>query len=179
MHDEQNGRGIDRRSDGGNARGARVTAPVTSLLDGWRDIVEDTRCLVAITEALPDSCDCRLGSGRCASCAALAASFPDHCRMCTSRVRALSPRIAVILNDTLRCLPFAGPAQAQQTVLLQRFLRDVARAMIQLLRAADAMQYATGDFRHGCRTEHILGLKRLVGRLGDAVDGARQQLHAL
>ena len=156
-----------------------VTARLNRLLGGWRDIVEDTRRLGAMAEALPDSCDCRVGGSRCACCAALAHAFPDQCRTCTSHARALSPRIALVLDDTLRYLPAVESVVPQQTAPLQRSLRDVARAMIQLLRGADAMQSATGDFKHGCRTEHIVGLKRLVRRLVDAVESAHEQLRAL
>ena len=156
-----------------------VTARLNRLMGGWRDIIEDMRRLRAMAEALPDACDCKVGGGRCASCAALRRAFPDQCRTCTSHARALSPRIAAILDDTLRYLPTVESVRSPQTVLLQRPLRDVARAMIQLLRGVDAMQSATGDFRRGCRTEHIVGLKRLVLRLNDAIDGAHQQLRAL
>lgn len=149
-----------------------VAARLNRLTAGWRDITEDTRRLGAMAEALPDSCDCKVGGGRCASCTALGHAFPDQCRTCTSHARALSPRIAAVLDDTLRYLPTVESVESAETVLLQRLLRDVARAMIQLLRGVDAMQSATGDFSHGCRTEHIVGLKRLVSRLRDAIDRA-------
>ena len=155
-----------------------VTARLNRLLGGWRDIVEDTRRLGAMAQALPDSCDCQAGGGRCACCAVLSRAFPDQCRTCTAHARALSPRIATVLDDTLRYLPAVVSVVPQQT-MLQRSLRDVARAVIQLLRAVDTMQSATGEFRHGCRTEHIVALQRHVGRLVDAVEGAHQQLCAL
>ena len=156
-----------------------VTARLNRLMGGWRDIIEDMRRLRAMAEALPGCCDCKAGGGPCACCAALGHAFPDQCRTCTSHARALSPRIAIVLDDTLRYLPAVESVRSPETVLLQRSLRDVARAMIQLLRGVDAMQSATGDFKHGCRTEHIVGLKRLVLRLNDAIDGAHQQLRAL
>ena len=156
-----------------------IPARPNGLLGGWRDIVEDTRRLRTMTEALPDSCDCQPGGGRCACCAVLSHAFPDQCRACTAHARARSPRIATVLNDTLRYLPAVQSIVPQQTVLLQRSLRDVARAMIQLLRAVDTMQSARGEFRHGCRTEHLVGLKRQVGRLVDAVESAHRQLCSL
>lgn len=156
-----------------------VTARLNRLLGGWRDIVEDTRRLGVLAEALPDSCDCKVGGGPCTCCAALGRAFPDQCRTCTFHARALSPRIAGVLDDTLRYFPAVTSVVPRQMPELQRSLRDVERAMIDLLRGADTMQSATGEFRHGCRTEHVAGLKRLVRRLLDAVERAHGQLRAL
>lgn len=51
--------------------------------------------------------------------------------------------------------------------------------MLETVHGAETMQSATGQFRHGYRTEHVMGLKRLVRRLVDAVERAHQQLRAL
>lgn len=154
-------------------------ARLNRLMGGWRDIVEDTRRLRALSDALPNSCDCKAGGGRCGCCASLGHSFPDQCRTCTSHVRSLSPAIANVLDDTLRYLPVVESVVPQQIASLQRSLRDVACAMVQLLRGADAMQSATGNFTHGCRPENVAGLKGLVGGLSDAVEWAHEQLRSI
>ena len=156
-----------------------VAPHLNRLMGGWRDIVEDTRLLRKIAEDLPDTCDCQPGGGRCRCCTTLSHPFPEQCRTCTAHARALSPRVATVLDDTLRYLPAVQSVVPRDTVALQRSLGEVARAMIQLLQVVDTMQSATGKFRHGCRPEHIIGLKRQVGRLADAVESAHRLLRAL
>ena len=149
------------------------------LMGGWRAIVEDSRRMVAIAAQLPDSCDCADAAHPCECCATRAPAFPEHCRMCADHFRHLAPRVSTVLDDTLRYLPAIETLTAADSVQLRQSFPAVRRAISQMLATVDAVQSATGDFRHGCRTQHVVTLKESIDRVAQAVEDAHKQLRAL
>ena len=152
---------------------------INPLMGGWRDIVEDTRRLAALVGGLPEACDCTVGGLRCECGATHERAFPDHCRTCAAHARHLSAHLVHVLDDTLRYFPARQSIAHGASGELQPALRDVALGMIRLLRSMDALQAATGEFRHGCRTEHLAAVKRVTRRLVEAVEAAHARLCAL
>ena len=152
---------------------------INPLMFGWRDIVEDTRRLAALVGGLPEACDCTVGGLRGECCTTHERAFPDQCRTCAVHARQLSAHVVHVLDDTLRCLPAVQSIAHGANGELQPALREVAVGMIRLLRTMDALQAATGEFRHGCRTEHLAAVKRVTRRLVEAVEGACARLCAL
>ncbi len=145
------------------------------LLGGWRDIADDTRRLVKGLRALPDGCQCGDGhahlAGRCPCCEANAT--PDErCIDCAVLVRTVQWQLDVVVDDALR---FLDPAEG----LVAQHVGDAVHAAVGQLRdeligfvgVFRAIQSAAGQFRSGCRSDHLTRLKELGEVLGARASG--------
>lgn len=148
---------------------------VNRIMGGWRDIVEDTRRLNAIAQALPDGCECRPGA-TCDCCVQLERPFSGQCRTCAVKIQQLSERLKQVLDDTLRYLP---PIKERAELLdIQQHLQHVVSTLLRLLRVLRQLESATGEFAHGCAAAHVQPVKAAAAELAAAVETAHRALRA-
>lgn len=134
------------------------------LLGGWRDIAEDTARLVEALRVLPAHCTCGDGTahlqGRCACCRQ-DESQSSGCRDCAVLVRSLEWKLDAVVDDFLRFLDAAiesirshvGP-QVEEPAM------NLRHALVRFVGSFRTVASKAGEFRRGCRSEHLTSLKQ-------------------
>lgn len=152
------------------------------LLGGWSDIVDAVRRLQRALKALPDSCACGHGAshlaGRCACCGDGEQRLDAGCADCETVLASLRDAIDAVVDATLRFLPFVealARRHGHDTALLPELRRHVLRVERTFLQ----LETAAGDFRTGCRVDHLSAVKRLAAELAFAAETADAALRAV
>lgn len=151
-------------------QGTPDITPLTRLLGGWRDMLDDIRKLCTSLAPLPDACAC--GDGRShlsASCVCCSTVQPDRipeCADCHSMLVELRAEIDMLTADTLRFFPIVK-------MLLSAPRRELARAhgdaieprIAAVLLTFDRLSAAAGEFAIGCRASHLRVIKDTAAEL--------------
>lgn len=173
---------VERAGDAG-AWSRRVTELVLeerlhTLAARWREIVDALHALASAVDELPPPW-MRGASGHSVLPARPRRQAPaDGAARCVQRARALGSELARTMDDGLRSLLARDDLQAGRLRVAHRF-RDVAHAMIAVLRTADGIECACGHLGDERHSGAVTAFRQAVVRLQFAVDAAATEMSAL
>ena len=173
--------GVERAGDAG--AWSRVTELVLeerlhTLAARWREIVDALHALASAVAESPPPCTCETSGHSVLPARPRRQAPADRAARCVQRARALGSELARTMDDGWRSLLARDDVQAGRLHVAHRF-RDVAHAMIAVLRTADGIEGACGHLGDGRHSGAVTAFRQAVVRLEFAVDAAATEISAL